>query len=47
LVRKAAFHPDTPLDPDRFARVILNPEHQLGVTDLAGNPYDRAEVRFR
>ena len=24
----------------------LNPEHQLAVTDLAGNPFDRAQLYF-
>ena len=35
-VRRAAFTPAVPTTSQLF--VLLNPEHSLGVTDLAGNP---------
>lgn len=40
-VRRATFTPST---DKRFDEIQLNPDHQLAVRDLAGNPYDR-EVR--
>ena len=49
-VRKASFHPDTALEPGEFEpqyyRLDINPEHNLDVTDLAGNPFDRFPVYF-
>jgi hypothetical protein len=44
-VRYAAFWPDAPLQPTGYF-VMLNPEHSLQITDLAGNPFDRAGVDF-
>jgi hypothetical protein len=38
-VRRAAFTPAAPTTGQLF--VLLNPEHTLGVTDLAGNPVGR------
>jgi hypothetical protein len=38
-VRRAAFTPAAPTTGQLF--VVLNPEHSLGVTDLAGNPAGR------
>ena len=38
-VRRAAFTPAAPATSQLF--VLLNPEHSLGVTDLAGNPVGR------
>jgi hypothetical protein len=38
-VRRAAFTPVAPSTSQLF--VLLNPEHSLGVTDLAGNPVGR------
>lgn len=38
-VRRAAFTPAAPTADQLF--VVLNPEHTLGVTDLAGNPVGR------
>jgi hypothetical protein len=38
-VRRAAFTPAAPTTGQLF--VLLNPEHSLGVTDLAGNPAGR------
>jgi hypothetical protein len=40
-VRTATFTPST---DKRFNEIMLNPDHQLAVRDLAGNPYDH-EVR--
>lgn len=45
-VRTAVFNPTADLNPFENYVVELNPEHQLGVTDLAGNPFDRREVTF-
>ncbi len=39
-VRTAAFTPASPLHGATDHTVVLNPEHHLGVTDLAGNPWD-------
>jgi hypothetical protein len=38
-VRTATFHPASPLVAGVDQTVVLNPEHVLSVTDLAGNPY--------
>jgi hypothetical protein len=38
-VRRATFTPAAPASSQLF--VLLNPEHSLGVTDLAGNPVGR------
>jgi hypothetical protein len=40
-VRRAAFHLYAPLVADQEYQLVLNPEHVLMVTDLAGNPVDR------
>jgi hypothetical protein len=40
-VRKATFRPAAPFRPNQYYMVILNPEHSLEATDLAGNPFDR------
>ena len=40
-VREATFEPSVRLRPNQYYLVELNPEHSLGVTDLAGNPFDR------
>jgi hypothetical protein len=45
-VRTAAFHPDQPFGASRQFQVILNPEHNLAITDLAGNPCDRDYLSF-
>ena len=37
----------TALAPDTEHLVTLNPEGNLGVTDLAGNPYRRASLGLR
>jgi hypothetical protein len=37
-VRTASFTPDVPFRADAQHTIILNPEHHLGLTDLAGNP---------
>jgi hypothetical protein len=39
-VRRAAFTPTSPMIPRTNHTLVLNPEHHLGLTDLAGNPYD-------
>jgi hypothetical protein len=39
-VRQAAFTPTSPMIPGTNHTLVLNPEHHLGLTDLAGNPYD-------
>jgi hypothetical protein len=39
-VRQAAFTPTAPMIPGTNHTLVLNPEHHLGLTDLAGNPYD-------
>jgi hypothetical protein len=44
-VRSASFRPDAPLQPTGYF-VALNPEHSLQITDMAGNPFDRAGVIF-
>jgi hypothetical protein len=46
-VHHAAFHPALPLTTRRTYAVVLNPEHFLSVTDLAGNPYDRDDYSFK
>jgi hypothetical protein len=43
-VRKATFDPTADLSEFESYVVELNPEHQLAVTDLAGNPFDRYQV---
>lgn len=43
-VRQAAFTPSTPMIPATNHTLVLNPEHHLGLTDLAGNPYDPMSV---
>jgi hypothetical protein len=40
-VRRATFDPESDLLPGQDYLVVLNPEHQLSITDLAGNPFDR------
>jgi hypothetical protein len=37
-VAEARFAPDSPFADNANFSVVVNPEHQLGVTDLAGNP---------
>lgn len=37
-VRTAAFTPTTPFRADIDHRLLINPEHHLGLTDLVGNP---------
>jgi hypothetical protein len=46
-VREASFSPTSPLAARRAYAVVLNPEHTLAATDLAGNPYDRSDYLFR
>lgn len=47
-VRTAAFTPSAPLSPATNHTLVLNPEHHLGLTDLAGNPYSPyAALGFR
>jgi hypothetical protein len=43
-VRQAAFTPASPMIPGTNHTLVLNPEHHLGLTDLAGNPYDPMSV---
>lgn len=38
-VRTAAFSPAAPLSGATNHTLVLNPQHHLGLTDLAGNPY--------
>ncbi len=38
-VRTAVFTPSAPLNGSTNHTLVLNPEHHLGLTDLAGNPY--------
>ena len=45
-VRKATFDPTADLTEFESYVMELNPEHQLAVTDLAGNPFDRAQLYF-
>jgi Bacterial Ig-like domain len=45
-VRTASFTPTVPLDTNSYYQLTLNPEHRLGVTDLAGNPFDRRTLYF-
>jgi hypothetical protein len=40
-VRHAKFTPSSALTPTTQYVVALNPEHSLGVRDLAGNPFHR------
>ncbi|HEY7042708.1 MAG TPA: Ig-like domain-containing protein [Nocardioidaceae bacterium] len=40
-VKKATFTPNAALESFTSYNVELNPEHSLGVTDLAGNPFRR------
>jgi len=44
-VRSAVFEYGSILAPGTYD-LILNPEHQLAVTDLAGNPFDRTGFSF-
>jgi Bacterial Ig-like domain len=46
-VRVATFTPTNPLAAGRDYSVMLNPEHTLSVTDLAGNPFKRREQFLR
>jgi hypothetical protein len=39
-VRTAAFTPTSPMLAATNHTLVLNPEHHLGLTDLAGNPYN-------
>ena len=43
-VRKATFDPTADLTEFETYVMELNPEHQLAVTDLAGNPFDREQL---
>jgi hypothetical protein len=43
----ARFRPERLLRAGRKYGVRLNPEHQLGVTDLAGNPIRQIVPRLR
>ena len=43
-VRKATFNPTANLENFTSYEMELNPEHQLAVTDLAGNPFRRTKV---
>jgi hypothetical protein len=43
-VRQAAFTPTSPMIAGTNHTLVLNPEHHLGLTDLAGNPYDPMSV---
>ena len=43
-VRKATFNPTANLENFTSYEMELNPEHQLAVTDLAGNPFRRTRV---
>lgn len=45
-VRTAKFTPATPFEMYGYYEVTLNPEHQLGLTDLAGNPFRRFITSF-
>ena len=45
-VRKAAFRPSQPFSDAGSFEVALNPEHNLDITDLAGNPCDRDPFGF-
>jgi hypothetical protein len=49
LVRRAAFTPDNPFLQSDFSdfSVLLNPEHNLDITDLAGNPCHRDSLHFQ
>jgi Bacterial Ig-like domain len=42
-VQSAEFTPTRPLKPSENYSLALNPEHSLGLTDLAGNPLKRHE----
>lgn len=47
-VRTAAFTPTSPMNASTNHTLVLNPEHHLGLTDLAGNPYNpRWSLEFR
>jgi hypothetical protein len=46
MVRHATFIPTVDLEPGVHYAFVLNPEHSLGVTDLAGNPFDRVPLEF-
>ena len=43
-MRKATFDPTADLTEFETYVMELNPEHQLAVTDLAGNPFDREQL---
>lgn len=45
-VRTASFTPTSSFTASTNHYIELNPEHQLGVTDLAGNPFDRYTMYF-
>lgn len=45
-VRKAVFRPSQPFPEPGSFEVALNPEHNLDITDLAGNPCDRDPFTF-
>ena len=46
VVRTAAFTPSVPFESGKYYEIRLNPEHSRGITDLAGNPFDRDVVGF-
>jgi hypothetical protein len=46
-VQSAEFTPTHPLKPSENYSMTLNPEHSLGLTDLAGNPCKRDEEWLR
>jgi hypothetical protein len=46
-VRTAAFTPTTPFTPLSDYQVELNPEHTLGLVDMAGNPAQPGGRVFR
>jgi hypothetical protein len=46
-VRTAAFTPAAPMAAGTNHTLVLNPEHHLGLTDLAGNPYAPGGLSFQ
>jgi uncharacterized lipoprotein NlpE involved in copper resistance len=46
-VRHASFTPASPFDNGAYYYLQLNPNHTLGLTDLAGNPFDQQWLPFK
>jgi hypothetical protein len=45
-LRQATFTPSSPFTDNAAYWLVLNPEHELALTDLTGNPYNGFALDF-